>query len=154
VGGFFDNLAHGWLRRILKQRINDEGLLRLAGKWLNAGVMEDGADRVSEAGAAQPLGLWERHIRFSRIYPLLGEIAPRGLGAETAYGQEAADTEHESRVGLVSGPPPPPAGRAIPCAVQQAAGELSVLRRSLELRTAEGGAPERRERLAVLAEPA
>ena len=36
----FDNLDHGWLRKIIKQRVNDGGMLRLIGKWLNAGVVE------------------------------------------------------------------------------------------------------------------
>lgn len=37
---FFDNLDHGILRDIIKKRVNDGGLLRLIGKWLNAGVLE------------------------------------------------------------------------------------------------------------------
>ncbi len=40
VSGFFDNLDHGLLREIIKRRVNDGGLLRLIGKWLNAGVLE------------------------------------------------------------------------------------------------------------------
>jgi len=43
VCGFFDNLEHGNLREILKQRVNDGGIIRLVGKWLNAGVI-DGED--------------------------------------------------------------------------------------------------------------
>jgi retron-type reverse transcriptase len=40
VSGFFDNLDHGLLREIIKRRVNDGGLIRLIGKWLNAGVLE------------------------------------------------------------------------------------------------------------------
>ena len=40
VRGFFDNLDHGLLREIIKRRVNDGGLLRLIGKWLNAGVLD------------------------------------------------------------------------------------------------------------------
>ena len=40
VSGFFDNLDHGLLREIIKRRVNDGGLLRLIGKWLNAGVLD------------------------------------------------------------------------------------------------------------------
>jgi RNA-directed DNA polymerase len=50
---FFDNLDHAKLREILGQRIGDGVLLRLIGKWLNAGVMEDGAWRAAEAGTPQ-----------------------------------------------------------------------------------------------------
>lgn len=42
VAGFFDNLDWGLLVGIIKQRVNDGGILRLIGKWLNAGVL-DGA---------------------------------------------------------------------------------------------------------------
>jgi RNA-directed DNA polymerase len=40
VAGFFDNLDHGLMLEIIKKRVNDGGILRLIGKWLNAGVME------------------------------------------------------------------------------------------------------------------
>lgn len=43
VCGFFDNLDHGKLREVLKQRVNDGGIHRLIGKWLKAGVI-DGED--------------------------------------------------------------------------------------------------------------
>jgi retron-type reverse transcriptase len=42
VSGFFDNLDHSWLGQIIKRRVNDGGMLRLIGKWLNAGVVEGG----------------------------------------------------------------------------------------------------------------
>lgn len=50
---FFDTLDHRHLREILGQRIRDGTLLRLMGKWLNAGVQEDGAIRASEVGTPQ-----------------------------------------------------------------------------------------------------
>lgn len=37
---FFDTVEHAHLREILRQRIGDGVLLRLIGKWLNAGVLE------------------------------------------------------------------------------------------------------------------
>ena len=40
---FFDNLDHGHLRTFLQQRVRDSVLLRLIGKWLKAGVMENGS---------------------------------------------------------------------------------------------------------------
>jgi len=53
VSGFFDNLDHGWLCSIIKQRVNDGGILRLIGKWLNAGVMEGGILTYPEKGTPQ-----------------------------------------------------------------------------------------------------
>jgi group II intron reverse transcriptase/maturase len=37
---FFDSLDHEHLRQILSRRVRDGAILRLIGKWLNAGVME------------------------------------------------------------------------------------------------------------------
>jgi group II intron reverse transcriptase/maturase len=50
---FFDTLDHAHLRDFLRQRIRDGVLLRLIGKWLNAGVLEEGAVTVPEAGTPQ-----------------------------------------------------------------------------------------------------
>ena len=50
---FFDTLGHAHLREFLQQRIRDGVVLRLIGKWLNAGVMEDGAVTHPEAGSPQ-----------------------------------------------------------------------------------------------------
>ncbi|MHB8835479.1 MAG: reverse transcriptase domain-containing protein [Candidatus Methylomirabilia bacterium] len=53
VSGFFDNLDHGLLREILQRRVNDGGITRFIGKWLNAGVLEDGALKHSDKGTPQ-----------------------------------------------------------------------------------------------------
>lgn len=50
---FFDNLDHGHLRQFLQLRVRDGVLLRLIGKWLNAGVMEHGCVSYPEAGSPQ-----------------------------------------------------------------------------------------------------
>lgn len=50
---FFDTIDHGHLRDFLKRRIRDGVLLRLIGKWLNAGVLEDGVLSHPEAGSPQ-----------------------------------------------------------------------------------------------------
>jgi RNA-directed DNA polymerase len=50
---FFDTLDHAHLRALLRQRIRDGVLLRLLGKWLNAGVLEDGAVTYPQAGTPQ-----------------------------------------------------------------------------------------------------
>lgn len=53
VQSFFDELDHHHLRAFLKHRIRDGVLLRLIGKWLNAGVMEGGQLSRPEAGSPQ-----------------------------------------------------------------------------------------------------
>src|SRR3954463_16236690 len=50
---FFDTIDHGHLRAFLKRRVHDGVLLRLIGKWLNAGVLEDGCVTHSEKGSPQ-----------------------------------------------------------------------------------------------------
>jgi group II intron reverse transcriptase/maturase len=53
VTGFFDNLDWGLLLEIIKKRVNDGGILRLIGKWLNAGVMEGTTLTHPEKGTPQ-----------------------------------------------------------------------------------------------------
>jgi group II intron reverse transcriptase/maturase len=50
---FFDTLDGRHLQDIVRQRVRDGVLLRLIGKWLNAGVMEDGALSYPETGTPQ-----------------------------------------------------------------------------------------------------
>jgi len=50
---FFDTLDHAHLRELLRLRIRDGVLLRLIGKWLNAGVLEDGSLSFPEFGTPQ-----------------------------------------------------------------------------------------------------
>jgi group II intron reverse transcriptase/maturase len=53
VREFFTNLDHRWLAKFLEHRIADERVLRLIGKWLSAGVIEDGEWSETEQGAPQ-----------------------------------------------------------------------------------------------------
>lgn len=41
IKGFFDNIDHEWLRRMLEQRIDDKAFLGLIRKWLKAGILEE-----------------------------------------------------------------------------------------------------------------
>ncbi len=50
---FFDTLDHYHLRSIVQKRVRDGVLLQLIGKWLNAGVMEDGAITFPDSGSPQ-----------------------------------------------------------------------------------------------------
>jgi group II intron reverse transcriptase/maturase len=53
IRDFFTSLDHSWLRKFLEHRIADERVLRLIGKWLTAGVIEDGQWTESEQGSPQ-----------------------------------------------------------------------------------------------------
>lgn len=50
---FFDTIVHEKLRELLRLRVADEAIIRLIGKWLNAGVLEEGAVHHSENGTPQ-----------------------------------------------------------------------------------------------------
>jgi group II intron reverse transcriptase/maturase len=53
IQNFFGTLDHSHLRDIVRKRVRDGVLLRLIGKWLHAGVMEDGTIEYPEAGTPQ-----------------------------------------------------------------------------------------------------
>ena len=53
IRGFFDAIDHGWLVKFIEHRIADRRVVRLIQKWLNAGVLEDGAWTRSEEGTPQ-----------------------------------------------------------------------------------------------------
>jgi RNA-directed DNA polymerase len=53
IRNFFGTLDQSLLRNIVRKRVRDGVLLRLIGKWLNAGVMENGAIEYPEAGTPQ-----------------------------------------------------------------------------------------------------
>jgi len=40
IKGFFDNIDHDWLMKMLEQRIEDKSFLGLIRKWLKAGILE------------------------------------------------------------------------------------------------------------------
>ena len=53
ITGLFDNIPHNLLRETIRHRVNDGGILRLIGKWLNAGVAEGGDVIYPEKGTPQ-----------------------------------------------------------------------------------------------------
>ena len=53
IRDFFGQLDRSWLEKFLRHRIADERVLRLIGKWLAAGVIEDGQWTQGEKGSPQ-----------------------------------------------------------------------------------------------------
>jgi group II intron reverse transcriptase/maturase len=53
IKAYFDTVVHEHLREMLHRRVRDGVLLRLIGKWLNAGVMENGSLSYPDAGTPQ-----------------------------------------------------------------------------------------------------
>ncbi len=53
IKGFFDNVDHDWLTRFLAHDIQDKNYLRYVGRFLIAGIMEDGKRLDSDRGTPQ-----------------------------------------------------------------------------------------------------
>lgn len=55
IKSYFDTVKHGYLRDFYKKRVRDGVVNRVLGKWLKAGVMEDGTLRYPQEGVISPL---------------------------------------------------------------------------------------------------
>jgi len=53
IKGFFEHVDHKWMMECLRQRISDPSFLRLIGRFLRAGIMEEGKFIETEAGTPQ-----------------------------------------------------------------------------------------------------
>ena len=54
IRGFFDNINHDWLLRMLRERIDDTAFLNLIRKWLKVGILDtDGKILHPESGTPQ-----------------------------------------------------------------------------------------------------
>lgn len=53
ICGFFDNVDHEWMMKMLQEKIADKNLLKLISRFLKAGVMEDGKIEISDKAVPQ-----------------------------------------------------------------------------------------------------
>jgi RNA-directed DNA polymerase len=53
ITGYFDAIVRELLIEMIEKRVSDGGILRLIGKWINVGVIEDGRLLVTETGTGQ-----------------------------------------------------------------------------------------------------
>jgi RNA-directed DNA polymerase len=53
IKGFFDNIQHDWLIRMLEERLEDGALLRLIRKWLKAGALDSGGHGGGRTGGGR-----------------------------------------------------------------------------------------------------
>ena len=70
IRGFFDAVNHEWFLKFLQQRSGDNRVLRLIGRMLKAGIMEDGLGQAAEEGTPQG----------SILSPLLSNVYGRLFG--------------------------------------------------------------------------
>jgi group II intron reverse transcriptase/maturase len=99
---YFDTIDHGRLREFLQRRVRDGVLLRLIGKWLNAGVLEDGElsypdEGTPQGGVVSPL-LANIFLHYVLDEWFVGEVRPRleGHAAVIRYADDfLIVSEHE-----------------------------------------------------------
>lgn len=53
IRGYFNHVSHEWLQRMVRERVADPVILRLIGKWLRAGAMQNGVVIRPEEGTPQ-----------------------------------------------------------------------------------------------------
>ena len=121
IAAFFDEIDHDWMLKFLEHRIADQRLLRLIGKWLKAGVIEDGRRVGATKGTPQgavispllaniylhyALDLWARqwrgrHARGKAIMVRYADDSVYGFKSEeTARSFLAAMQERLAKFGL------------------------------------------------------
>jgi hypothetical protein len=52
IRGYFNHVCHSWLQKMMRKRIADPVILSLIGKWLKAGVTQEGEFSGRRASAA------------------------------------------------------------------------------------------------------
>jgi RNA-directed DNA polymerase len=80
ISGYFDNICHDKLMKLVEERINDRRILKLIRKWLKAGFVKD--DQFYETDLGSPQG--------GVISPLLSNIYLNYL--DTLWQNKFADT--------------------------------------------------------------
>lgn len=106
ISSFFDEVGHEHLRGFVRKRVRDGVLLRLLGKWLKAGVCENGVVVTSDEGTPQGgvisplLANIYLHEVFDRWFE--DEVRPRLGGGAFAvrYADDiviAFDSKHDAR---------------------------------------------------------
>ena len=53
ISGYFDAIVRSLLMEMIEKRVSDGTVLRLIGKWINVGVIEEGRLLISETGTGQ-----------------------------------------------------------------------------------------------------
>jgi len=87
IKGFFDNVDHGKMGKIIQDRITDRKVLKLIWKFLKSGVMENGTYRHSTLGTPQG-GI---------VSPLLANVYLNELDQWAKAWTETSPTENKRR---------------------------------------------------------
>lgn len=93
IRGYFNHIQHEWLQKMVAHRIADPVILRLIGKWLNAGFMEGGVVTRTEEGSPQggPISPILANIYLHYVLDLWFEKKIRPICQGEAYLTRFAD---------------------------------------------------------------
>lgn len=93
IRGYFNHINHDWLQKMVAHRIADPVILRLIGKWLNAGYMQGGVVTRTEEGSPQggPISPILANVYLHFVLDLWFEKKIRPVVAGEAYMTRFAD---------------------------------------------------------------
>ncbi|XFO65695.1 hypothetical protein SPSIL_018350 [Sporomusa silvacetica DSM 10669] len=81
--GYFENIEHEWLIKMVEQRVDEKAFIRLIRKWLNAGIMESGGIGNSDAD-----GIFQEVSKTRPFYALVdGAYVFMDNNKATLYGE-------------------------------------------------------------------
>src|SRR5438445_2034325 len=87
IRSYFDSIVRSALVEMIEKRVSDGSVLRLIGKWIKVGVIDDGRLLVSETGTGQgqPISPLLANVYLHHVLDLWveQEVKPRLLGKVT-----------------------------------------------------------------------
>jgi len=95
IKGFFDNVDHDWLCRMLEQRVDDNAVIRLIRKWLKAGVLEEAGDVIHPATGTPQGGIISPVLANIYLHYVLDlwvkKVVPKKIRGAKVYMRYADD---------------------------------------------------------------
>jgi len=95
IKGFFDNVDHDWLCRMLEQRVDDKAFVRLIRKWLKAGVLEEAGEVIHPATGTPQGGIISPVLANVYLHYVLDlwvdKVVPKGIRGAKVYMRYADD---------------------------------------------------------------
>ena len=98
---FFDTVEYKWMMKSLEQRIADPSLLRLIGRFLKAGIMEDGIYQETDRGTPQGgvispvLANIYLHYVLDLWFEKVVKRQTKGYASLTRYADDCAPQAHK-----------------------------------------------------------
>nr|WP_246459515.1 group II intron reverse transcriptase/maturase [Puniceicoccus vermicola] len=83
IEGFFENVDHNWLCRMLEERVDDQAFIRLIRKWLKAGILQEAGEVIHPATGTPQGGIISPVLANIYLHYALDlwveKVLPKGL---------------------------------------------------------------------------